>query len=480
VHSTASVGRNQNSDLAEAALAAVVRALRHAVDVRIGAGSTFEDREETLLEVANEACRRCLEADLQKRADSFAAELSIDGSIYRQHEPGEVSYHSLCGPLSVRRFTYRKAGVHNGPTVVPVELVAPIVEGGTPALAFSVAQGIAKAPSRHYLEDMHAAFRLPPSRSTIERMAQRLGGGAKQQVPAIEPVLRATEELPAKAHAIAIGLDRTTVPIIEERPPGEVPTTRRKKRTTPYQRKPPHPFDVAYRMAYVGTFSIVDAEGTALVARKYAATPEEGPDELVERLMADVERARAQNSGLPIVIVQDGAPELWGLIWMALRARGIKKWSDVIDRFHANEHLANALALVIKDEAIRSQMYARWQTELDTTDRAMRTIRRWLEARRGQVANSNLRLFDTHLSYFFEERFFNYARYRRAGFPIASGVTEGACKSLIAARFKRSGQRWYQDGLTAVLTLRALHQSDRLNAFWAKMLPLFKRDVAAV
>ena len=109
----------------------------------------------------------------------------------------------------------------------------------------------------------------------------------------------------------------------------------------------------------------------------------------------------------------------------------------------------------------------------------MRTIRRWLEARRGQVANSNLRLFDTHLSYFFEERFFNYARYRRAGFPIASGVTEGACKSLIAARFKRSGQRWYQDGLTAVLTLRALHQSDRLNAYWMRMVPLFKREVTA-
>lgn len=480
MQSTSRPGSKSNSDLAKAAVAAAMRAIRHAVDVHVGADAGFRKREEVLLELTNEVSRLVLEADLQRRADELTAEaLRVDGVLHRRHEEGEVIYHSLCGSLTVRRYTYRQVGIRNGPTVVPLELSASLVEGATPALAFSVAQGIAKMPSRHYEEEMRAAFRVPPSRSTVERMAQRLGGFAKHLVPQIEPEIREAEQLPTGAHAISLGLDRTTAPIIEERPPGQPPTTRRKKRTKPYQRRPPEPFDIVYRMVYVGTFSIVDSDGKAIVTRRYGATPEEGPDELVSRVMADLERARRQNPQLPIVIVQDGASELWGLMWRALRAQGLSKgdWIDVIDRYHLNEHLAAALALVEKDPDRRAEIYANWQHQLDHRDRAIIEIRAWLAERRAQVAKSQRRVFESHIDYILIDRFFRYARLRRAGLPIASGVTEGACKSLITTRFKRSGQRWYQDGLTSVLTLRALHQSDRLDFFWLRMITRYEAKI---
>jgi hypothetical protein len=73
----------------------------------------------------------------------------VDGVPYKRLLNGTETYHSLSGPLVVARDTYRKMGVRNGPTVVPMDLCAGIVEGGTPALAYNVAHGYAQhAPPR--------------------------------------------------------------------------------------------------------------------------------------------------------------------------------------------------------------------------------------------------------------------------------------------------------------------------------------------
>ena len=68
-----------------------------------------------------------------------------------------------------------------------------------------------------------------------------------------------------------------------------------------------------------------------------------------------------------------------------------------------------------------------------------------------------------------------YAHLRQQGIPIGSGITEGACKSLVGMRAKRSGQRWSQRGLTAALHLRSIVQSDRFESFW----PLFAQRYRA-
>jgi hypothetical protein len=42
---------------------------------------------------------------------------------------------------------------------------------------------------------------------------------------------------------------------------------------------------------------------------------------------------------------------------------------------------------------------------------------------------------------------------------------------------KRSGQRWSSDGGQAILTFRALAQSDRFDAAWQKVAAEYRRDV---
>jgi hypothetical protein len=54
--------------------------------------------------------------------------------------------------------------------------------------------------------------------------------------------------------------------------------------------------------------------------------------------------------------------------------------------------------------------------------------------------------------------------------PIGSGVTEAACKTVVKQRLCRSGMRWTTRGAAVVLTLRALVLTpDRWRQFWEKL-----------
>jgi hypothetical protein len=52
--------------------------------------------------------------------------------------------------------------------------------------------------------------------------------------------------------------------------------------------------------------------------------------------------------------------------------------------------------------------------------------------------------------------FLHYGQALDAGWPIATGVIEGACRHLTADRLSLGGARWGLDGAEAVLTLRAV------------------------
>jgi hypothetical protein len=175
------------------------------VEAGLQADASFAERERRALELSNELARRHMEAALQELATSEGSAVLVDGVEYRRHQMGRGSYHSLCGTLRVERWTYRCAGVRNGPTCVPLELRAGLVEGATPQLAFAVTQGYAKQPIRSVEQDLRVALRRPPSRSTLERMASRIGYETRKALVRLENRVRAAEELPAAAAGISLG-----------------------------------------------------------------------------------------------------------------------------------------------------------------------------------------------------------------------------------------------------------------------------------
>ncbi len=58
-----------------------------------------------------------------------------------------------------------------------------------------------------------------------------------------------------------------------------------------------------------------------------------------------------------------------------------------------------------------------------------------------------------------------YNEYLEAGYPIASGVIEGACRHVVKDRMERSGMRWILDGAHAMLGLRCIHLSGSWEEF---------------
>jgi len=62
----------------------------------------------------------------------------------------------------------------------------------------------------------------------------------------------------------------------------------------------------------------------------------------------------------------------------------------------------------------------------------------------------------------------DYREYRRQGFPIGSGVTEAACKTVFTQRFKESGMTWKLEGGQTILVLRlsVWHGTMLIDGFW--------------
>ena len=58
-----------------------------------------------------------------------------------------------------------------------------------------------------------------------------------------------------------------------------------------------------------------------------------------------------------------------------------------------------------------------------------------------------------------------YDEYLASGYPIATGVIEGACRHIVKDRMERTGMRWKIPGAQAILELRAIHTNGDWESF---------------
>jgi hypothetical protein len=76
--------------------------------------------------------------------------------------------------------------------------------------------------------------------------------------------------------------------------------------------------------------------------------------------------------------------------------------------------------------------------------------------------------------------FLQYDNYLAEGYPIATGVIEGACRHLICDRMDITGARWRLDRAEAVLQIRALRASGDFEEYWTfHKMQEFKRNHAS-
>src|SRR5215203_4154326 len=83
-------------------------------------------------------------------------------------------------------------------------------------------------------------------------------------------------------------------------------------------------------------------------------------------------------------------------------------------------------------------------------------------------AEARTRGADTAATYLTNKRpYLDYPTALEAGWPIATGVIEGACRHLVQDRMDLTGARWGLDGAKAILKLRALRSNGDFDTYWA-------------
>ena len=65
-----------------------------------------------------------------------------------------------------------------------------------------------------------------------------------------------------------------------------------------------------------------------------------------------------------------------------------------------------------------------------------------------------------------KENFLDYATALARGWPIATGIIEGACRHIVKDRMDITGARWGLEGAEAILKLRAVTASGDFDAYW--------------
>jgi hypothetical protein len=201
-------------------------------------------------------------------------------------------------------------------------------------------------------------------------------------------------------------------------------------------------------------------------AKWLAGSVEHDPAEVIAAAFDQAE-ARDPARRRTWVVLVDGAEHQLGLIRAEAALRGVQI-TILIDLIHVLEYLWKAAWslhaagdpaaedwVAVKALAVLAGDSARAAAEITAeTDAA------GLTAAQRNGADTCVRYLSS------KQEFLRYDKALAAGWPIATGVIEGACRHLIGDRLDITGARWGLDGAEAVLTLRAVISNGDFDEYW--------------
>ena len=173
-----------------------------------------------------------------------------------------------------------------------------------------------------------------------------------------------------------------------------------------------------------------------------------------------------------LVRLCDGQESLWRTsdVCLGLEDDGQKRSRnvvDILDVIHVSSYVWSAgRALHGKDDAsaesfARDRLLRILQGEAQGVIRGMRRM-----ATEHDLRGQKLKDLTTACNYL-EKNLprMRYDVYLAAGYPIASGVIEGACRHLVKDRMERTGMRWQEPNAASMLFVRALEVTELWEPF---------------
>lgn len=180
--------------------------------------------------------------------------------------------------------------------------------------------------------------------------------------------------------------------------------------------------------------------------------------------LADAARCRDPMQQRPWVVLMDGQPSLWE---EAEQALGEAPRVEIWDLLHATSHLWEAVHLFHAPGSARALKLMEllvWALLLGMSEGVVN----WLESAAVEVGLSlGRRQQLTKICNYLRrhQARMHYDQYLAAGYPIASGVIEGACRHVVKDRMERAGMHWTLPGAQALLRLRCVALNGEWEAF---------------
>jgi hypothetical protein len=183
--------------------------------------------------------------------------------------------------------------------------------------------------------------------------------------------------------------------------------------------------------------------------------------------LADEVMRRNPTATKPLIFLSDGERALHDRQGEYLPENAI----CILDLFHVLERLWKA-AWCFFDESTQKQEAHQWVEKelrmlLEGKVRSVVGGLRQMMTKR-ELKGTSRKTVREATGYFERNRArMKYDEYLAAGYPIGSGVVEGACRHLVKDRLERTGMRWHPEGAQAMLNLRATYLNGEWDSFWA-------------
>jgi len=369
-----------------------------------------------------------------KYLDTDGSPLKIGEEIWKSKGEQPKEYQTPYGEVIVNRHVYQRSV--GGKTYCPLEREARIIITSTPLLAKQVSSKMSGMAGKEVKNDLLENHGRKVALSYIQRLSEAVGSvvQAKEEAWSYAP-----PKEDSQIATVGIGLDGTCMLMCED----------------------------GYREAMVGTVSLYDSEGERQHTIYLGAAPEYGKKSFLERLEREIERAKNRYPEATLVGIADGAESNWKFLEKQTE-------EQILDFYHASGYLG-ALAEALHPNTVSKQK--EWLTEncrelKHEKGKAGELLNLMKEVKEEKSHSKNLtEKLQAAITYYENHQHqMDYAEYIEKKYPIGSGVTEAACKTLVKQRLCCSGMRWKEKGAGIILSLRALVLTkERWSQFWAKL-----------
>ena len=399
------------------------------------------------LRLAARALEQRLNADT---TDHAGPEVSCScGGPAQYHGRHGKTFESVLGPLHLERAYYHCAQCRSGfcPRDRALSLELFSLTPGVLRMTGSVAALVSFQESSGLLQELAG---VEVSAKQVERAAEALGA----EIDAAERLC--VEKRREVAPTMYLGMDGTGVPMraaelvdrVGKQPDGSA-KTREAKVVTLWTAESRDEEGKPVRDAGSITYS---------AAIESAAAVDTSPNrsDFAERVLREATR-RGFTEASRGVVLGDGSAWIWNTA-SELFPQAIQ----ILDRFHAKEHLSKVGKLIYGDSQQGKKWIQRRYDELD--EGRLKVLWNALERHAAQHPQA-LECAD----YLRNNRDrMRYPEFHNQGLCTSTGVVEAGCKVVIGTRLKRAGMHWTLKGANAIIALRCSKLSGRYEDFWER------------